>query len=43
MPYLRCGVQRILCCVVVLFFFVYVARFSGLSFFLITPSVFYIF
>jgi hypothetical protein len=33
------GVHHILCCVFVLFFFVYVASFSGLSI-LIAPSVF---
>ena len=40
MSYIHClylfaysGVQHILCCVFVLFFFVYVASFSGLSFF----------
>ena len=31
--FVYCGVQHILCCVFALFFFVYVARFSGLSIF----------
>jgi len=36
------GVQHILCCVVfALFFFVYVAIFSGLSIFYCPPSVFF--
>ena len=34
------GVQHILCCVFALFFFVFCASFSGLSFFVVVPSVF---
>jgi hypothetical protein len=38
--FVHSSVQHILCCVFVLFFFIYVASFSGLFPFLIAPSVF---